>query len=136
MVASCTRHFNCIVSSTILPPIAFSHNNNAYGLALHAYKDDIVHDHVHRLTPALMCLIRHLGRVSGQGPSITFEDWRDATPPPPWRDNYHEVDLLCLVAKQLNHELGLPNNKAYAYVSITILISLVPRYLFRACCST
>ena len=67
-------------------PIAFSHDNNAYGLALHAYKYDIAHDHVHGLTPALMCLIRHLGRVSGQGPSITFEDWRDATPPPPWRD--------------------------------------------------
>ena len=98
-------------------PIAFSHDNNAYGLALHAYKYDIVHDHVHGRTPALMCLIRHLGRVSGQGPSITFEDWRDATPPPPWRDNYHEVDLLCLVATQLNNELGLPRDKAYAYVS-------------------
>ena len=98
-------------------PIAFSHDNNAYGLALHAYKYDIAHDHVHGLTPALMCLIRHLGRVSGQGPSITFEDWRDATPPPPWRDNYHEVDLLCLVAKQLNNELGLPSDMTYAYVS-------------------
>jgi len=29
----------------------------------------------------------------------------------------HEVDLLCLVAKQLNNKLGLPSNKAYAYVS-------------------
>ena len=98
-------------------PIAFSNDNNAYGLALHAYKYDIAHDHVHGRTPALLCLIRHLGRVSGQGPSITFEDWTDATPPPPWRDNYHEVDLLCLVAKQLNIELGLPSDKTYAYVS-------------------
>jgi hypothetical protein len=47
-------------------PIAFSHDNNAYGLALHAYKYDIAHDHVHGLTPALMCLIRHLGRSRNQ----------------------------------------------------------------------
>jgi hypothetical protein len=30
----------------------------------------VFHDHVHRPDPALMCLIRHLGMLSGQGPHI------------------------------------------------------------------
>ena len=64
-----------------------------------------------------MCLIRHLGIVSGQGPHITFEDWIVATPPPTWKDNCNEVDLLCLVTIQLKIKFGLPFDKAYAYVS-------------------
>jgi hypothetical protein len=64
-----------------------------------------------------MCLIQHLGMVSGQGPHITFEDWIVATPPPTWKDNCNEVDLLCLVAIQLKLKFGLPGDKAYAYVS-------------------
>ena len=107
-------------------PIAFSHDINSYGLALHAYKYDIVfHDQVRRPYPALMCLIRHLGMLSGQGPHITFEDWVHATPPPTWKDNYNEVDLLCLIVQQINNKLELSklfsnSNEtyiAYAYVS-------------------
>jgi hypothetical protein len=58
--------------------------------------------------------------VSGQGPHITFEDWVEATPPPTWRDNYNEVDLLCLIVQQINNKLELSKlsrNGAYAYVS-------------------